>query len=49
MALIFILFFEASALDQINMTKNQLEDDRKNFTPTNLYIGTWPKIYTDKH
>ena len=38
---------EASSLDRINMTKDQLEYDWKKFTPTNLNIGTWPKIYTD--
>ena len=31
---------EASSLDQINMTKNQLEYDRKNFTPMNLNVRT---------
>ena len=40
---------EASYFDQINMTKNWLEYDRKKFTPTNMNVGTWPKDYTDKH
>ena len=31
---------EASSLDQINMTENWVEYDQKNFTPTNLNIGT---------
>ena len=39
---------EASYFDQINMTKNWLEYDRKKFTPTNMIIGTRPKDYTDE-
>ena len=39
---------EASYFDQINMSKNGLEYDRKKFTPTNVNAGTWPKDYTDK-
>ena len=31
---------EASSLDRINMTKNRLEFDQKNFTPKNVNIGT---------
>ena len=31
---------EASSLDRIKMTKNQLEFDQKKFTMTNLKIGT---------
>ena len=40
--------YEASYFDQINMTKNELEFDKKQFTPTNVNIGTWPKDYTDE-
>ena len=48
-----IMFFnfkikEASSLDQINMTKFWSEYDWKIFTPTNLNVGTWPKIYTNE-
>ena len=42
------VFLKASYFDRINMTENGLEYDRKNFTPTNMKIGTWPKDYTDK-
>ena len=31
---------EASSLDQIKMTKNRLDFDRKSFTRTNINIGT---------
>ena len=31
------------------MTENQLEYNRKKFTPTNMNVGTWPKDYTDEH
>ena len=31
------------------MTKNWLEYDQKNITPTNMNDGTWPKDYTDEH
>ena len=33
-------FKEASYFDQINMTKNWLEYDRKKFTLTNMIVGT---------
>ena len=39
---------EASYFDRINMTKYRLEFDRKQFTPTNLNVGTWPKIHTNE-
>ena len=42
-------FHEASSHDRIKMTKLWLEHDQKCFTPMNLNIGTWPKIYTDEH
>ena len=32
--------YEASYFDRINMTKNRLECDRKNITPTNMNVGT---------
>ena len=41
--------WEANSLDWINITKNRLEFDRKNFTQTNVNIGTWPKLLTNKH
>ena len=31
---------EASYFDQTNMTKNELEYDRKKFTLTNVNVGT---------
>ena len=37
---IYIYIYEASYFDQINMTENQLEYDRKNITPTNMNVGT---------
>ena len=39
---------EASYFDRINMTENWLEFDWKKFTPTNLNVGTWPKIHTNE-
>ena len=39
---------EASYFDQINMSNNGLEYDRKKFTPTNMKVGTLPKDYTDE-
>ena len=44
-----IILKEASCFDQINMTKNRLEYDRKIITLTNMNNGTWPKDYTDEH
>ena len=34
------ILWEASSLDQINMTKNRLEFDQKILTTTNLNFGT---------
>ena len=42
-------YYEASYFDQINMTENRLEYDRKIITPMNMNDGTWPKDYTDEH
>ena len=38
--------FEASLLDQINMTESWLDYDQKNFTPQNLNVRTWLKFTT---
>ena len=46
--ILIITFYDASYFDQINMTENGLEYDRKKFTPTNMNVGTWPKDYTDE-
>ena len=35
-----MIYYEGSLLDQIKMTKNQLEFDRKKLTPKNLNVGT---------
>ena len=40
---------EASYFDRINITKNQLEYDRKNITLTNMNDGTWQKDCTNGH
>ena len=42
-------FIEASSLDQIKITKNQLEFDQIKMTTTNVNVWTWPKLYNDKH
>ena len=39
---------EASYFDQINMSENGLENDRKKFTPTNVNVGTLRKDYTNE-
>ena len=45
----WLMSLEASYFDRINMTENWLEYDRKNITPTNMNVGTWPKDYTNEH
>ena len=42
------LFFEASSLDPIKMTKFWLNFDQKIFTPMNINVRTWPTDYTNE-